>query len=61
MLSPTIVIDGQVAGTWKRTLKKGSVVIQPAWFTQPTNDQQAAFSKAAHQYGAFLGLPVVLA
>lgn len=61
MLSPTIVIDGQVKGTWKRVLKKGEVIITPAWFIAPNNAQMRAFTLAAEQYGAFLGLPVELA
>lgn len=61
MLNPTIVIDGQVMGTWKRTLKKGSVVIVPSWFTEVTDAQKHAFTLAAIRYGAFLDLPVVLA
>lgn len=61
MLSPTILIDGQVVGTWKRTLKKGTVVVAPNWFTGSTAYQVEAFADAAARYGAFLGLPVVLA
>jgi hypothetical protein len=61
MLNPTIVLDGQVAGTWKRTLKKGTVVITPEWFAQPTDEQQQAFAAAAELYGAFLGLEMKLA
>jgi hypothetical protein len=61
ILSPTIVIDGQVAGTWKRALKKGAVVITPAWFASPKPPQVRAFTLAAERYGAFLGLPVELA
>ncbi len=59
--SPTIVIDGQVVGTWKRTLKKGSVVITPSPFTLLKKAEKHAFTMAARQYGAFLELPVVLA
>jgi hypothetical protein len=56
MLSPTIVIDGKVAGTWKRTLQKDSVVIAPHWFTAPKKSDQRALEIAAQEYGAFLGL-----
>jgi len=59
--SPTIVIDGQVVGTWKRTLKKGSVVITPSPFTVLKKAEKHAFTLAARQYGAFLKLPAVLA
>jgi len=58
--SPTMVSDGQVVGAWKRTLKKGSVVITPNPFTVLKKAEKQAFTLAARQYGAFLELPVVL-
>ena len=61
IISPIIVIDGQVAGTWKRLLKKEAVVITPDWFTKPDEAQQQAYRQAASRYGAFLGLEVALA
>ena len=61
MLNPTIVIDGQVMGAWKRTLKNGSVVITPGWFTQQNKADMSAFNMSALQYGTFLNLPVLLA
>jgi hypothetical protein len=54
MLSPIIVVDGQVVGTWKRTLKKETVVITPNWFGVPRKAQVAALTQAAQAYGAFL-------
>jgi hypothetical protein len=61
ILNPTIIIDGRVVGTWKRILKKGSVVITPDWFGPPDETEQAAFAAAAGLYGVFLNLPVTLA
>lgn len=58
LLNPTIVIDGRVVGVWKRTLKKSSVAISPAWFVPLDAAHKEAFSRAAQQYGAFLGLAV---
>ena len=60
VFSATIVIDGQVAGTWKRTFKKGAVVVEVDPFRPLTHLERDAFSAAAQRYGAFLGLPVVL-
>jgi hypothetical protein len=60
MLSPTIVFDGQVAGTWKRTLKKDSVTITPTWFTPPTEPQIDALHLATQRYAAFLNLQASL-
>jgi len=58
---PMIVIDGQVAGTWKRTLKKGSVIIEPSAFNPFTEAENQSLLEAANRYGAFLGLTTVLA
>lgn len=58
MLNPTILIDGQVMGTWKRTLQKKTVIIKPNWFAEPTQTHKDAFRVACKQYGAFLKLPV---
>jgi Winged helix DNA-binding domain len=61
IFSPTLVIDGQLVGTRKRRVKKGSVVITPRPFTLLKKAEQDAFTRAARQYGVFLALPVVLA
>lgn len=49
-----IVVDGQVVGTWKRTLKKEQVIITPCFFTELIEDHRRAFEAAAEHYGAFL-------
>jgi hypothetical protein len=56
-----IMIDGQAAGTWNRTIKKNEVVIELVPFTMLTEDQNRAIIMATQQYGNFLRLPVVLA
>jgi hypothetical protein len=58
---PMIVIDGQVVGIWKPTLKEDSVIITPSPFTSLTQAENQALLAAANQYGAFLGLSAVLA
>lgn len=54
---PTIVVAGQVAGTWKRTLKKTSVDIAVSLFTHH-GASEASIIEAAQCYSAFLGLPL---
>jgi hypothetical protein len=54
-----IVMDGRVAGTWKRTIKKNEVQIEVVRFSTLTDEQNQAIITAAQQYGKFLGLPVV--
>jgi hypothetical protein len=56
-----IILDGQLIGTWKRTIKKDGVLIQMNIFTEQTEAESQAVALAAQQYGAFLELPVVLA
>lgn len=58
LLSNTIVLGGQVIGTWKRTLKKDAVVITPNLFTPLNKAETRAFAAAANRYSAFLGLSV---
>jgi Winged helix DNA-binding domain len=53
---PILVIDGQVMGTWKRTLKRGSVVITPRPFRSLSKTGERAVATAARRYGAFLGI-----
>lgn len=59
VLDNAIVLHGMVAGTWKRTLKKGSVVIAPKLFTSLNEAETRTLVEAANRYGAFLGLPVI--
>jgi hypothetical protein len=56
-----IVLDGQLIGTWKRTIKKDAVVIETNLFTELREAENQAVTLAAQQYGAFLELPVVMA
>ncbi len=54
---PTIVVGGQVVGTWKRRLKKNSVDITLSPFIQ-LGDSEESVIEAARCYSAFLGLPL---
>jgi hypothetical protein len=58
IFSPIIVIDGQIAGTWKRTLQKDSVTIEVTFLGKPKNLYKSMVEKAATRYGEFLSLPV---
>jgi hypothetical protein len=60
MLTPTIIIGGKVAGIWKRTFWKGTVRITSHPFSPLTAGEHKAYSAAAHRYGEFLGMPIVL-
>jgi hypothetical protein len=55
-----ILIDGRVAGTWKRTLSRDSVLVELRPFDALTKTQSRAVHAAAGRYAAFLGLSLVL-
>jgi hypothetical protein len=57
----TIVMHGQIAGTWKRILKKDTVIIEFNPFTPVTNAERAAMRVAAEKYADFLELEASLA
>jgi hypothetical protein len=57
----TIVIDGKVAGIWRRTIKKNAVIIELSPFIPLTEAEERSVAAAADRYGDFLNLPVVLA
>jgi hypothetical protein len=54
MLSPTVVVDGRVAGTWRRTLGPGKVAITAEMFGSVGERERRALAAAAERYGEFL-------
>jgi hypothetical protein len=58
MFMPTIVVNEQVVGIWKRVIKKDKVIITPSFFEKVAGEEKHILSQAAQRYGEFLGLPV---
>ena len=57
-LAPNIVINGRIAGTWKRTiLAKGSVAVTPTLLRSLNKKEQADMARASERYASFLGCP----
>lgn len=54
---PMIVVGGQVAGTWKRTLKKDGVTVTLRPFTQLAVSQERIV-EAVQRYSDFVGAPL---
>jgi hypothetical protein len=55
------ILDGQVAGHWKRTLNRDTVAFEVALY-EPFDDAQAkALQAAADRHGEFLGLTATVA
>jgi Winged helix DNA-binding domain len=59
-LTHIMVIDGQLAGTWKRSLSKNTVLIKLSAFDQLKRSGTQAVVKAARHYGEFHDLDVEL-
>jgi hypothetical protein len=57
MFLPTIVIDGEVMGTWKRTTTTREVVIGLSPFHPLSGQTTTGLAAAVQAYGAFLGKP----
>ncbi len=58
IFSPIIIMDGCIVGTWKRTFKKDSVLIETSLFSPLNESETRAISAAIGRYGAFLDMPV---
>jgi hypothetical protein len=56
IFSPTIVVDGQVVGTWTRRLEKGGVVVVPRLLAKLGGLETRAVAAAVERYGRFLGV-----
>jgi hypothetical protein len=51
---PIILVNGQVTGIWKRTIKKDKVIIETEFFKQPGLNTKNMVEKALIQYGNYL-------
>ncbi|MBB5787111.1 DNA glycosylase AlkZ-like family protein [Jiangella mangrovi] len=56
-----IVVDTQVAGRWKRSVRKDEVVVEAALYQPFDAAESRALQVAADELGAFLGAPAVVA
>jgi hypothetical protein len=60
IFSHILIVNGNILGSWKRSLTKRAVTVELNAFATLTEGQRQAVTEAAHRYGAFLGLPVEL-
>lgn len=58
ILRATLVVDGQVAGTWTRNTGKGKVTLTTTVFASLPPRVQKAMTQAVGKYSAFLGTKV---
>lgn len=59
LIDHAIAVNGQVVGTWQRTLKKDTVVVTFNPFTTLADAEQQTVAAAARRYGGFLRVPVM--
>ena len=52
---PVIVMNGQVAGLWKRAVKKDKIIIEISFFQKTTKQMKAELENAADGFAGFLG------
>jgi len=60
ILRPTVLIDGKIIGTWKRTVEKDVVVIQLSTFITLSKPQRVDVEGSAERYGRFWGTRVAI-
>ncbi|HIH73743.1 MAG TPA: winged helix DNA-binding domain-containing protein [Methanosarcina sp.] len=59
-LTAVIILNGKVAGTWNRALKKSRVEIRLNPFRQLNEEEQGTLESEVTRYGKFIGLPAVV-
>jgi hypothetical protein len=59
MFLSTIVINGEIAGTWRRTVKAKGVELSAEPWKALSASAQKGFDRAAHAYADYLGIPLV--
>jgi hypothetical protein len=58
VFKPTVVVGGQVAGTWQRVAKGRGSVVTVTPFTPLAKGVMRGLEEAAGEYGRFLGTDV---
>ena len=56
-----LAIDGQLLGTWKRTVSPKGIVVRASTVRRLTKTERSAVANQVERYGKFLGLPAFLA
>jgi hypothetical protein len=59
-LTAVIILDGKVAGTWKKSLKKNTVEINLNPFEKFNEDEQNAIEAEIDRYEKFIRIPVIV-
>lgn len=60
IFKPVVVLNGQVVGTWQRTLKKDHALVEVSLFSSMADEEKAAIEAKTEVFGRFLGLKTSL-
>jgi hypothetical protein len=60
LLSHVIVIDGEMVGSWRRTVERGEMVVETKYHATILAEEAAELAAAAGRYSEFLEMPVVV-
>ncbi|MDR3680772.1 MAG: winged helix DNA-binding domain-containing protein [Flavipsychrobacter sp.] len=60
IFKPMIVVNGQVMGIWKRTIKKDLVIIETLFFDKMSKAKEQAIFKATKAYGEYMKMECVV-
>ncbi len=55
-----IILNGQVAGTWRKAINKNALDLKVTFFTKLKSKEQNALQVAIDRYSTFTGLPIHL-
>lgn len=58
IMYPTIAIDGQIVGTWKRKFNKNEVIVELKPLIALNAGESNILDEAVHHFGEFLEMPV---
>jgi hypothetical protein len=50
----TIILNGQIIGTWKRTIKKDKVIIEPQFFDDKIRVKKEEIERIVQPFAVFL-------
>lgn len=54
IFNPNVMVNGKLAGIWRREIKKEKVIINLEYFTKPSHTVANSVIKTAHRYATFI-------
>jgi hypothetical protein len=54
---PTVLVDGQIVGMWRRKMTMGNLTVAPTLFAPLSKRDTHGLDEAVQRYGAFMEMP----